>query len=453
MEELRRLARYVTGFCLEEAPAEIAQAARYCVLDTIGAALGAARTEEIASIATEFDRWIGIGTPHAASMWAQGRKRNVFATTLVNGMLAHTLELDDVHPESKSHIGAVVVPTAWTLADALCLSGGAFLEAVVVGYETMGRIGMAMDVASNRKRGWHTTGIIGTFGAAAAAAHLLGLDEESTLSALGMAGTQSSGLWAFLAEGATCKKLHPARAAVNGLSAALLAKAGMTGPAHILDAVDGGLYAAVSDSFDMAKVCANLGTTFEILHIDKKPYPCCRSTHHAIDAALVLREDERLQLANVESIIVKTYDVAVLQCGSAEYPRNPVEAKFSIAYTCAAALVRGKVTLSEFDEACLGDTEIRRLAGLVKVEGDARFTSRYPKQWGCEMVITLKGGATLVKRVDDMSGSVRAPLTTKQEEDKFLSLARGAYNDENRADRILARILSIDSQKYLPDLA
>ena len=102
-----------------------------------------------------------------------------------------------VHTGSKSHIGAVVVTTAWTLADGQGGNGKDFLEAVIVGYEIMARVGMAMDVVSNRKRGWHTTGVIGTFGAAAAAGHLLGLDEEEMVSAFGMAGTQSSGLWAL----------------------------------------------------------------------------------------------------------------------------------------------------------------------------------------------------------------------------------------------------------------
>ncbi len=112
------------------------------------------------------------------------------------------------------------------------------------------------------------------------------MTEEQTIHALGVAGTQSSGLLAFLEDGANCKKLHPARAAVNGFVAALLARTGMTGPEHILDAEDGGLYRATSDAFDMAKVTEELGTRYELLYVDKKPYPCCRSTHCAIDAAL-----------------------------------------------------------------------------------------------------------------------------------------------------------------------
>ena len=279
MTELRQLAGFAVNFRLEQAPEEVVRAAKYCVLDSIGSALGAVRYEEIPELCRELRQWCAAPAGRTASVWGQGFSLDVFQALLLNGMMGHALELDDVHTGSKSHVGAVVVETAWTLAEAMGESGRRLLEAVITGYEVMARVGMAMDVVSNRKRGWHGTGIIGTFGAAAAAGHLLGLDEDQMVSALGMAGTQSSGLWAFLEEGATCKKLHPARAAVNGLTAAVLAKGGMTGPERILDAGDGGLYRAVADSFNMETLVNGLGTGYEILKIDKKPYPCCRTTH------------------------------------------------------------------------------------------------------------------------------------------------------------------------------
>ena len=453
MDELRKLACFVSGFKLEDAPDEVVNAARFCVLDTIGSALGATRFEEIPALSAELSLWTASDTPRNAAVWGQRKRMDVFAALLINGMLSHALELDDVHAESKSHIGAVVVPSAWTLADALGSSGAAFLESVIVGYETMARVGMAMDAASNRKRGWHATGLIGTFGAAAAAARLLGLDELKTLYSLGMAGTQSSGLWAFLAEGATCKKLHTARAAVNGISAAILAKAGMTGPARILDAADGGLYAAVSDSYDMAKLCEDLGATYQITRIDKKPYPCCRSTHHAIDAALAVRKDPEFDIENIDSVSVRTYDVAVLQCGNATYPGGAVEAKFSIAFTCAVALVYGRVTLAEFGPLVLGDPSIREIAGRTRVVEDPEFTKRYPKRWGCELEITLKSGARLRKRIDDMSGSVNRPLTEEQEKSKFISLAAGAFELPACVGKLQNAILAAESLDRLPDLA
>lgn len=473
MTELRCLAQYAAEFRLEDAPPEVVKAAKFCVLDSVGAALGAVHHGEIPRICRGWKIWTQSASVYQAGVWGQGFRLDVFQALLLNGIMGHDLELDDVHTSSKSHIGAVVVETAWTLAEAMKANGKNFLEAVIVGYEIMARVGMAMDVISNRKRGWHSTGIIGTFGAAAAAGHLLGLTTDQMVSAFGMAGTQSSGLWAFLEEGATCKKLHPARAAVNGLTAALLAQAGMTGPEHILDAKDGGLYRAVSDSFHMDRLTQGLGVKYEILAIDKKPYPCCRTTHHAIDAALALRDrvlehrtagnqvepdaggvdgaekpGNQLRVENIQRILVETYEVGVLQCGSGVYPQSPVEAKFSIPYTVAAALVRGRVSLAEFSGETVANPQIRALAGKVSVVSDPMFSERYPKQWGCRMRITLSDGTKAVKQIDNMSGSWACPLTEEQEIGKFVGLAEEVF-DEKRCREIVEGILGIENSQEI----
>lgn len=452
MTGLRQLARFAVGFHLEQAAEDVIAAARFCVLDNMGAALGAVHSEEIPALCREIQTWARSSSPFQARVWGQGYELDVFQALLLNGMMGHALELDDVHTGSKSHVGAVVVGTAWTLADGQKNNGKNFLEAVIVGYEIMARVGMAMDVVSNRKRGWHTTGIIGTFGAAAAAGHLLELTEDQMVSALGMAGTQSSGLWAFLAEGATCKKLHPARAAVNGLTAAILAKAGMTGPERILDAEDGGLYKAVSDSYDMSRLTEGLGISYEILNIDKKPYPCCRTTHHAIDAALALREGLGPEsLEDVESIRVDTYEVGVLQCGFSQYPVSPVEAKFSIPYTAAAALVTGKITQAEFTEEVLANPGIKTLAGKISVVSDPLFSERYPKRWGCRMTIRFRDGSVSEKQIDDISGSIQRPLTKEQEFVKFRGLAEAAMSGAE-AERLLDMIMEMEYAHKMPEI-
>lgn len=450
-EELRALARFVGELRLETVPDDVVRAARFCVLDTLGSALGATRSREIQAITAELEDWSGVGKNHRlASAWGQGTRTSLNNAVLVNGMLSHELELDDVHTASKSHVGAVVVPAAWTVADAMDLGGKELLEAVIAGYEVMGRVGRAMDVASNRKRGWHTTGVIGTFGAAAAAAKLWGLTEQETVNTFGIAGTQSSGLWAFLAEGTTCKKLHPARAALNGVTACLLVKSGMTGAEHILDAADGGLYQAVSDRYDMARLVEGLGEGYEIMKVDKKPYPCCRTTHHAIDGALQLREEGVLP-EQIASVLVETYEVGVLQCGFPEYPRSPVEAKFSIPFTCAAAFVRGHVGLSEFSAEVLEDPQVQRIAQVTIVREAPLFSQRYPSRWGSCVTVTLTDGTTWVCQVDDMSGSVAKPLTARQEEEKFRSLAQ--VWDSSCVEELLGTVMHLEQQERLPDLS
>lgn len=450
-KETEILARFVHDFSLDRLDEETMRLVRYCILDTIGSALGAAGSKEIRSILKTWRQWNGLGeNQRGASAWGQNCKTSILTAVLVNGLMSHELELDDVHTASKSHVGAVVIPAAWAVAEAIGATGRELTEAVVVGYEVMGRVGMGMDVASNRKRGWHTTGIIGTFGAAAAAARLLRLTVPQTVSTLGMAGTQSSGLWAFLAEGSTCKKLHPARAAVNGVCAALLAQSGMTGPAHILDAADGGLYQAVSNSFDLRRVTDGLGQNLVITKMDKKPYPCCRTTHHAIDAALRLHDRNLFRPEDIAGVLVETYDVGVLQCGFEKYPESPVEAKFSIAFTCAAAFVYGRVTIGEFCREVLENPQVKRIAKATKVVGSDLFTQRYPKRWGSRMTVTTTDGQQYVCQVDDMSGSVAVPLSEKQEQNKFRSLAEPLLGQG--AQTLMEQLLRIDSLPTLPKL-
>ncbi len=449
MNELAKLAEYSSKVKLEDLPEEVIRAARYCVLDSIGSALGAVREGEMPSLVSELLKY-DSGDRCPAKIWGYPDVTGLQNAVLLNGCMAHALELDDVHAPSKSHVGAVVVTAAWTSAQALGKDGKKFLEAVVAGYEVMARVGMAMDVSSNRRRGWHTTGIIGTFGAAAAVARLMDLDAKTTLNALGMAGTQSSGLWAFLAEGSTCKKLHPARAAANGLDAVILAMGGMTGPEHILDAADGGLLRAVSDSLDMSRLTEGLGESYAILSMDKKPYPCCRTTHHAIDSAIALKK-QGLCPEEIEKVLVETYDIGVLQCGSAPYPKSAVEAKFSIQYTSAAAFVRGSVGLDEFKKEVIEDPQIRRIAENTEVRAIPLFTERYPKRWGSRTTVTKKDGSEVSWQTDDMSGSVARPLTPEQETEKFMSLGSAAFGRE-KLEELCRDILMIETLDRLPDL-
>lgn len=451
MNAMEQLAHFVCALSLEKLPEDVVNAARYCILDTVGSALGAALGEGTPELCEEWLRYAGGQSANQADVWGQGVRSDIMSALLLNSMMGHALELDDVHTGSKSHVGVVVVPTAWAVCDALGLSGRELLAAVIAGYEVMARVGLGMDVVSNRKRGWHTTGVIGTLGAAAAACYLLKSDEKTMANAFGIAAMQSAGLWAFLAEGATCKRLSPARASVNGLSAAILAKGGMTGPMHALDASDGGLYTATSDHFDMTRVTADLGEDFAVLHIDKKPYPCCRTTHHAIDAAIAFH-DEGIDPANISSIVVDTYDVGVLQCGFTNYPRTAVEAKFSIPFTVALGLVFGHVTQEEFKPETMQNPLIESLATRTAVRADALFSERYPKSWGSRMTLTMRDGRMRIRQIDDMSGSVRMPLSKKQERDKFTSFASTVFSAE-RTQSLLTNILQIEDLARLPKLA
>ena len=393
MKELRELAMFVEHFHLKDCEEEVREAAKYCILDTVGLALGANDNPMFQSIKNSYSVYDGDLSQTKSSIW--GDRENTILRTAVffNGMMSHILELDDVHITSKTHIGTVVIPAAWGLGEYLGKTGGEVLEAVICGYEVMARIGMGLGVSGHRNKGWHVTGTAGGFGAAAACAKLLSFNCDQIVAAFGLAGTQACSTWAFLSDGATNKVLHPARAAVNGLESCILVQGGMSGSAHILDAADGGIFPMMSDEFDYSLVSEDLGSRYEILNVDKKPYPCCRSIHCTIDAALFLREQYEIKPEEIEKVEIKTYLVGVKQCGLAEGSLNPklsTEAKFSTPYNVACALLYGMVELKDFEPEAVKRKEIRDFLGKIKVSEEEKFTKEYPKHWGCEMESLLE---------------------------------------------------------------
>lgn len=450
MKQLRELAAFTAGFQLEDAPEAVVTAAKNCVLDTLSVGMGAARNPMLCGIRDVYLKNEGPGLI-SASLWAQGGTAPLRTAAFLNAMASHTLELDDVHTGSKTHIGTVVIPAAWAVAEALGRSGKELLEAVICGYEVMARIGMGFGVSSHRNRGWHATGTAGTFGAAAACAKLYGFNTEQTLSAFGLAGMQSCTTWAFLTGSATDKVMHPARAAASGLESCLMVQGGMTGTSHILDAADGGLFPMMSDEYDFDKVSAGLGKTWEILNVDKKPYPCCRSVHGSIDAALSLREQFHLNARDIERVDIDTYLVGLKQCGLSEgsvHPTVATEAKFSTPYVTATALIKGSVGLADFLPEAILDPGRQDLLRRVHVHESARYTDQYPDHWGCGMTITMKDGRHLFRHVEDASGSVTSPMTADQLLNKALTCCD--MFDEKKTRVLFEALQSLETLRTLP---
>lgn len=432
---LADLAAFIVSIRRDTLPGEVKNEAMACTLDTIGASIGSLEYEEVPDIIKTFLEYSGSydGTDKRACIWGTDNFTSVFQAALLNGTMGHALELDDVHTGSKTHIGAACIPAIWGVAEAVNATGAEVVEAVVAAYETMARIGKGFGVAEHRLRGWHVSGTAGTFGAAAGAAKLLGLDAAKTLDALGMAGTQSSGLWAFLEAGSTSKKMHTGRAAENGVVAAFLAKAGMTGPGTILDAEDGGLYRATSGSYDLSEVNRDLGSQWEILNVDRKPYACCRSMHPALDAILAVRSEKKTAPGKIRRIAIKSYEVGVKQCGVIKYPVNVSEAKFSMRFGVAAAYIDGEAVQKQFSRERIADPAVRELAAKIDYRADEEYTGRYPQSWGCGMVVEFADGTVIEKNILDASGSVASPMTPAQMDAKFMGLASPFLGGKTRA--------------------
>ncbi len=360
------------------------------------------------------------------------------------GGLAHILEMDDLHRDSVTHPGSVVIPAAWTIAEDRNLGGRQFLEAVLAGYEVCCRVGMA--VGKTHYRVWHNTSTCGPFGAAMAAAKLVGLSEDETVWALGNAGTQSSGLWEFLATGAMSKHLHTARAAESGVLAALLAKEGFTGPEKILEGEKGFFAGLCADPIPQA-IAADPSRPWELTRTSIKPWPCCRHTHPAIDAALELHE--ALKGADIKRITVGAYRAAVDVCDRPD-PQDPYSAKFSLQHTVAIALKDGLVNQASFDADARSRMANERTKVLVAVA--PKVDAAYPRAWGAEVAVETTDGRRLSASRRDAKGDPENPLTASDLKAKARAMLLESGLAEASSDTLIAGILALTNDKPVRDL-
>lgn len=444
-----KLASYFVELDYDSLPENVVREAKMCLLDSLGCMLAGAQTKEIKSLSKE----LSLSTKdQQASLIGLDSKSSLLYASLLNGSMAHAIEMDDVHKEAKSHAGAVVVPTVLTYGNKMKSSGKDILTSIVVGYETMLRIGKGINATKHRMQGWHATSTCGTFGAASSVAKLSKFDEKQMVNALGLAGTQSSGLWAFTANGANSKMFHAGSASVSGVLATILVKGGLTGSNQIIEAEDGGFYKSSSKEYSYDTITENLINDFLIENITRKPFACCRSMHPSIQAALNIRESD-IDLDEIKSITVKTYEVAKIQCGYTHTPQNQMDSKFSIPYGIAVALVDGQALMKQFSPERIKDEETIRLARKVEIIVDEKFDNAYPRNWGCSLEIETTT-ETYFQVVSDAKGDPTNPLTQKEMEDKFLYLSKDLIGkfDAMEVIKVIQNLENMDDISKLVDL-
>src|SRR6478609_5545535 len=422
----RELASWVAELKYADLPPRTREVVRCALLDTLGCGVYGYVTPWARTLL----QWARAGGSNAeATVWGDAAPSlRVADAALVNGTSSHAFELDDYH-NAKLHPGAVVIPAALALAEELDVSSERLVTAIAAGYEVMVRSSLALNPSAARLRGWHLTGVCGPFGAAAACAVLLGLDAEQCAWALGLAGTQGAGLWAFNADGTMSKRLHAGKAAHSGVLAAELAQIGFTGPTQIYEFEDGGVLKAFSDASDAAPLTKDLGSVY---HLDKtsiKPYSCCGSTHSYIDAALELRRKLGAPWNSRMPVRVGTAKVVDVQCGFDYAPSSALNAQMSLRYTVAAALADGQVLPAQFSDAKLGDPALVALANNMELVPDPALDKLYPKDFPGWVAAEHNGKW---ERVDVMNptGSVHAPIDAEGIAQKFRGINPHLPTDE-----------------------
>ncbi len=440
----QRIAGFTASLEYDALPAEVVQATKLHVLDALGCGL-AAHALGLGGEGRATMAELGDGP---ASVIGLGGGLPAPNAAFANAMLCHALDYDDTHSDAVSHVTVAVAPAAIAVAESAGLPGTELLAAIAVGTETVTRLGMA---GSSRfhARGFHPTSVCGVFGAAAASARLGRLDADETTRALGLAGSMSSGLLAFLGDGTATKPLHPAWAAHGGVLAARLAAHGAEGPQGVLDGRFG-LYDAFLDDREapLDEQLADLGERWETLRIAYKPYPACHYMHGSLGATAQLLG--RVSPDDVEEIVVTVPEAAValvLEPADAKLaPRSDYEGKFSLQFSTAALLVHGRVNLATYSADALADPAVRALAAKVRYE--VRPYPTYPRAFPGGVRIRTRDGGELAAELEYQLGAPQNPMSEDAVRAKFRENAHLAL-DEAAVHALEDGICSLEVQDDL----
>ena len=432
------LAERIGSVRFEALPPEAVHWARVAILDTVGCTLAGA-DEPCARIVGRV-----AGSAGPSVVFGTGRRVGALDAALINGTASHALDYDDCSDTLGGHPSAPILPALFALADTRAVDGKAFVAAYVSGWETETRIARGVNFYHYEK-GWHPTATLGVFGATAACCHLLGLAPDATATALGLAASFSSGVKANF--GTMTKPLHVGHCSRNGLLAAQLAAEGFTANAGALEHRQGFLHVFNGEgNFDAEAILRDWGQPWDIVlpGVAIKQYPCCGSTHPAIDAMLALVREHGLTPAMVERVDSWTHPRRLAHTNRPD-PQSELDAKFSVQYCLARALLDGRVSLEHFEGDSFRAPEISALLPRIHAAPHAEMSMASTEHFGAEVRVTLKDGQVLTAKVARPLGRGPAnPLPAELLEAKFLNCATRVLSGE-LAEKLLMTLRRLDA--------
>jgi 2-methylcitrate dehydratase PrpD len=372
---------------------------------------------------------------------ATGRRATLRTAALINGAASHSVEFDDIYRDAGYHPGSPVISAALAAAQSTGASGETFLRGVIVGYETSTRIGEA--VMPSHYKYWHTTGTVGAFGAAAAVATVLGCNRDQIAHALGTVGSFASGLQQAFRSQCMTKPLHGGHAAEVGALAAMGAAKGLTGALDMLEG-EVGFGAAMSVNPDWAKAVKDLGVDYHITRVTFKNHGCCGHTFAPIDGVLHLQKTHGFTWRDVKRVKVATYKAGTDITNNPD-PEGEYQAKFSLQYVIAHALVHGSVRLVAFAPERLLDPNVRAVLAKVEVTADPILSKGYPNQRAAQIEVELNDGKIHQHFQPFRKGDPEMPLTDDEVNDKFLELAMPVIGDP-AARELLAALWQLEKR-------
>jgi len=440
------LASFVADLRYDDLPGECTDRAKHLLLDLAGSIVRAGREADSTPTLKAALATVGLDSPGAASVVGQDWMLAPPIAALVNGMLGHSLDFDDTHAASSLHPSAPVVPAALAVAEQTGASGRDVLTAIIAGYEVACRLGNALDPTSHYARGFHPTATAGTFGAAAAAGKLYGLDAAGVAAAFGVAASQAAGSLQFLANGAWNKRWQVGEAAMNGVLAAALAKNGFVASTEPIEG-GAGFLKGYTDDPHPEKAVADLGTVWETMHIGMKPYPSCRYTHAALDALAQLRAAEALDASDFEQVTIGLHRNGITLTADSlpekRRVRSIVAGQFSMPFTAAVMIDQGRFGWDDYRR--IGDPALDAISDRIDVRRDESLEGLDHPFGATVSAATSKGRFDF--RVEDPPGEPKTFPDTAGIRAKFMSLAEPVLG--GGAARLADDILSLDGRNSL----
>jgi 2-methylcitrate dehydratase PrpD len=431
MSETRALAAYIVNSRSSDIPADVRHEASRALLNIVGCALGGATHPAVDIVLRTLARLSG---PPTASVLGRSERLDPLHASLLNGISSHVLDYDDTMPANYGHHSSPVAAALFAHASAHQVSGRAFVDAFVLGFETSARVANAVYPA-HYDAGWHITGTAGVFGAAAAIGRLLAIDEQAMVWALGLAATQAAGLREMF--GSMGKAFHPGRSAQNGYLSALLAQEGFTAGERALEGVRG--FAAVQASrFDLTKIGDGLGDDYQLRHNTYKPFPCGIVIHPTIDGCVQLHHEERLDPSSIADVRLRVAPLVLDLCNQQAITRG-LQGKFSVYHAAAIGLGRGRAGLAEFSDEAVNDPAIRRLRERTTATADVEVSEDQ-----AVIEVALTDGRRLTRHVTASLGNLARPLSDAQLEAKCREQAALVLAPED-VDALVDRCWRIDA--------
>jgi len=438
------IARFAVDIEYAALPGEIIRQAKFCIMDTFGSIIASLKMgfKSGKLIANHMRK---LGGRNEATIFGFQVRVPYLSAAFANSALQ--CDLDGFHLQSGCHIASLTVPAALCIAEKEHKSGKNLIEALVIGYDVMARIGMATNPFALYERGFHSTSVCGPFGCAAAGGKLLNLNADQMINALGLAGVQGAGLTNWQG-GHLSVFFQAAKAAQSGVLAASLAQAGLAGSTNILDD-ERGVCRTFSNKTDLKKLTEDLGKRFEIMRMSIKRYACCAHMHSGIDALIEVLKENQLASGDIEDIMLIVPSSVVSLLNSCETPLSPLAALMNGRYILSTTARIGEAMQYNV-EAFLGDgrkdPRNYELLNRIDIAGD-------PCSGIGEAVVRVKTkeGTKYVRHKRSAKGTPRQPLTGQELEDKFRKLT-SYFPDKQTTDQIVRRINHLERVEDINDL-